>query len=202
MTTTTPSYQKDAFELIDQNDGQGSNGFWVLLSLANIHSCFLSNSDKVAEVDNLLFFAQRCIGAGCEPRVRPLPGQNDQSASLAAPAEADQAGDTYIKFCQYCGSSDIEHFCHTLPDCSASCNSCGAHLFHHDPKSNKITFDGWYEIWPTTLEQFQRWLETVAHMASRDIVPGSFSPRCLVNSGLIYECRIATKLLMQFRGDK
>ena len=49
-----------------------------------------------------------------------------------------------INFCQYCGSSDIEHFCHTLPDYSASCKSCGAHLFNNNPNLEKITFDGWY----------------------------------------------------------
>lgn len=43
----------------------------------------------VAELENLLFFAQRCIGAGCEPRF-PLPGQDGQGSSLAAPVEADQ----------------------------------------------------------------------------------------------------------------
>lgn len=49
-----------------------------------------------------------------------------------------------INFCQYCGSSDIEHFCHTLPDYSASCKSCGAHLFNNNPNLEKISFDGWY----------------------------------------------------------
>ena len=88
-------------------------------------------------------------GAASWHLLSPLPGQNDQSASLAAPAEADHVEDT-----------------------------------------------------PTpTLEQFQRWLETVAHMASRNIVPGAFSARCLVNSSLVSECRIATKLLIQFKHE-
>lgn len=38
--------------------------------------------------------AAACIGAGCEPRVRPLPGQDGQGVSLAAPAAADQVEDT------------------------------------------------------------------------------------------------------------
>ena len=38
--------------------------------------------------------AAACIGAGCEPRVRPLPGQDGQGFSLAAPAAADQVEDT------------------------------------------------------------------------------------------------------------
>ena len=35
-----------------------------------------------------------CIGAGCDPRVRPLPG-HAQGFSLAAPAAADQVEDTH-----------------------------------------------------------------------------------------------------------
>ena len=81
-------------ELAKSHDSEYSNGAWVLLSLASIHSPYLSNSDKVAELENLLFFAQRCIGAGCEPRVRPLPGQDSQGVSLAAPADADQVEGT------------------------------------------------------------------------------------------------------------
>ena len=83
-----------ASELAKSHGSEFSNGAWVLLSLANIHSPYLSNSDKVAELENLLFFAQRCIGAGCEPRVRPLPGQDSQGVSLAAPADADRVEGT------------------------------------------------------------------------------------------------------------
>ena len=81
-------------ELAKSHGSEYSNGAWVLLSLASIHSPYLSNSDKVAELENLLFFAQRCIGAGCEPRVRPLPGQDSQGVSLAAPADADRVEGT------------------------------------------------------------------------------------------------------------
>ena len=73
-----------------KSHGSDSNGFFVLLSLASIHSPYLSNSDKVAELENLLFFAQRCIGAGCEPRVCPLPGQYDQGVCLAASVQVGQ----------------------------------------------------------------------------------------------------------------
>ena len=85
---------RDALELAKSHGSEYSNGAWVLLSLASIHSPYLSNSDKVAELENLLFFAQRCIGAGCEPRVS-LPGQDGQGFSLAAPAAADQVEDTH-----------------------------------------------------------------------------------------------------------
>ncbi len=83
-----------ALELAKSHGSEYSNGTWVLLSLASIHSPYLSNSDKVAAAENLLFFAQRCIGAGCEPRVRPLPGQDSQGVSLAAPADADRVEGT------------------------------------------------------------------------------------------------------------
>ena len=89
-----------ASELAKSHGSEFSNGAWVLFSLANIHSPYLSNSGKVAELENLLFFAQRCIGAGCEPRVCPLPGQDGQGVSLAAPAEADQVEDTPTSYQQ------------------------------------------------------------------------------------------------------
>ena len=54
----------------------------------------------MAELENLIFFEKRCIGAGCEPRVRPLPGQDGQGVSLAAPAEADQVEDTPTSYQQ------------------------------------------------------------------------------------------------------
>lgn len=85
--------RSEAFELA-KSHGSKSNGFFVLLSLSNIHSPYLSDSDKAAELQSLLYFAQRCIGAGCEPRVRPLPGQDSQGVSLAAPADADQVEGT------------------------------------------------------------------------------------------------------------
>ena len=40
--------------------------------------------------------AADCIGPGCEPRLSPPPGHDDQSASLAAPAEADQVEGTPV----------------------------------------------------------------------------------------------------------
>lgn len=88
----------EALELAKSHGSKYSNGTWVLLSLATIHSPHLSNSDKVAGLEDLLFFAQRCIGAGCEPRVRPLPGQDGQGVSLAAPAAADQVEGTPTRF--------------------------------------------------------------------------------------------------------
>lgn len=45
--------------------------------------------DDLAELlADLQRCAAECIGAGCEPRVRPLPGQDGQGVSLAAPAKA------------------------------------------------------------------------------------------------------------------
>lgn len=85
--------RSEAFDLA-KSHGSESNGFFVLLSLSNIHSPYLSDSDKAAERQSLLYFAQRCIGAGCEPRARPLPGQDSQGVSLAAPADADRVEGT------------------------------------------------------------------------------------------------------------
>lgn len=55
-----------------------------------------------------------------------------------------------------------------------------------------------------TLEQFQRWLENEAHISA--VAISSTSPRYswsrdlyLDHSLVIAECRVATKLLMQFK---
>lgn len=94
MTPTIEDLRLEAFSTPENHCGQLSNGGWVLLSLSNVHSPYVPTSDKVASFENLILFAQRCIGAGCEPRVRPLPGQDGQGVSLAAPAEADQVEGT------------------------------------------------------------------------------------------------------------
>ena len=79
----------------------------------------------------------------------PLPGQEDQSARLAASAEVGQ-------------------------------------------------------VEGTTLEQFQRWLETKAHKSS-SVIQATEPRHCFASdvyldeSLVIAECRVATKLLMQFK---
>lgn len=98
--------------------------------------------------------AAACIGAGCEPRVRPLPGQDGQGVSLAAPAAADQVEDT------------------------------------------------------PTLEQFYLWLSVVAHEA---LFYAEHPPADLHSAyhaihwddcmTVVANCRIATSLLMQFKGE-
>ena len=63
-----PSYQdydKDFFDLFESH-GYVSRGAYVLLSLANISSPFVSNSTRVQSVDHLILHAQLCIGVGCE----------------------------------------------------------------------------------------------------------------------------------------
>ena len=98
--------------------------------------------------------AAACIGAGCEPRVRPLPGQDGQGVSLAAPAAADQVEDT------------------------------------------------------PTLEQFHLWLSAIAHEA---LFYAEHPPADLHSAyhaihwddcmTVVANCRIATSLLMQFKGE-
>lgn len=63
-----PSYQdydKDFFDLFESH-GYVSRGAYVLLSLANISSPFVSNSTRVQSADYLILHAQLCIGVGCE----------------------------------------------------------------------------------------------------------------------------------------
>lgn len=70
ITPTAEDYDRDFLELFESH-GSVSRGAFVLLALANIGSPFVSNSTRVESFESLLFFAQACIGAGCEPRVRP-----------------------------------------------------------------------------------------------------------------------------------
>ena len=121
-----------ALELAKSHGSEYSNGAWVLLSLASIHSPYLSNSDKVAELENLLFFAQRCIGAGCEPRVRPLPGQDGQVARLAASDQVDQVEGTPnavfvdgVECCPHCHSDNLNDAGENFGLSVWECRSCG-----------------------------------------------------------------------------
>lgn len=58
-------YDKDFFDLFESH-GYVSRGAYVLLSLANISSPFVSNSTRVQAADHLILLAQHCIGVGCE----------------------------------------------------------------------------------------------------------------------------------------
>ena len=58
-----------------------------------------------------------------ESPVSPLPGQEDQSARLAASAEVGQVEGTNL--CSNCGSGLLEEFCHEPPFVRFSCTDCG-----------------------------------------------------------------------------
>ena len=92
MTTTLIS-EAHARALRHAHDGRTSRGLNVELA-----RCFYENplfGDDPAELlSDLKQCAADCIGAGCQPRLRPPPGQYGPSVSLAAPAEADQVEDT------------------------------------------------------------------------------------------------------------
>ena len=118
------------------HDGRTSRGLSVELA-----RCFYENplfGDDPAELlSDLKQCAADCIGPGCEPRLRPLPGQNDQSASLAAPAEADQVEGTPnsvfvdgVECCPYCHSSNLndagENFGLSVWECRSCRRGCAA----------------------------------------------------------------------------
>ena len=75
------------------HDGRTSRGLSVELA-----RCFYENplfGDDPAELlSDLKQCAAACIGAGCQPRFRPLPGQSAGVARLAAAAHADQVEGT------------------------------------------------------------------------------------------------------------
>lgn len=169
----------------------------------------------------------------------PPPGQQDQSARLAASAEVVQEGgtftdqqlcdwfeaqpETYLNYlyenfgantprqawaahmngsrtirCACCDSSNLEQFCHLAPDPIFSCRNCGTQL----------NLDGSVCVEPVDqVEQFQRWLETKAHKSSA-LIQATEPRLCfaqdvyLDESLVIAECRVATKLLMQFKQEQ
>lgn len=82
--------------------------------------------------------------------------QESQSESVPAPAEAVQQVATIT--CAACGSTNTEPCCHPAEFCQAICNDC----------NKPLNADGsvWVEKQEPTLEQFQRWLETEAHIVN------------------------------------
>lgn len=190
MSSIANTLLQDALDTRDTHGGCISNGGWVLLTLANIASPYLSNSIRVKSYDDLISHVQHCIGAGCEPLLSPAPAQESQSASIPAPAEVGQEQDTIT--CAACGSANTEPCCHPPEFCQAICNDC----------NKPLNADGsvWVEKQEPTLEQFQRWLEDQAHAARFAIEDGcDFFDRTAVHEPTIAACQLATAMVMRFK---
>ena len=92
MSITYQQHEAHARAVRQDHDGRTSRG----LSLEIARLAFdnpIFRDDPAELLSDLKQCAAACIGAGCEPRVRPLPGHG-QGFSLAAPAAADQVEDT------------------------------------------------------------------------------------------------------------
>ena len=93
MSLTYQQHEAHARAVRQDHDGRTSRG----LSLEIARLAFdnpIFRDDPAELLSDLKQCAAACIGAGCEPRVRPLPGHG-QGFSLAAPAAADQVEDTH-----------------------------------------------------------------------------------------------------------
>ena len=93
MSITYQQHEAHARAVRQDHDGRTSRG----LSLEIARLAFdnpIFRDDPAELLSDLKQCAAACIGAGCEPRVRPLPGHG-QGVSLAAPAAADQVEDTH-----------------------------------------------------------------------------------------------------------
>ena len=93
MSITYQQHEAHARAVRQDHDGRTSRG----LSVEIAHLAFdnpIFRDDPAELLSDLKQCAAACIGAGCEPRVRPLPGHG-QGFSLAAPAAADQVEDTH-----------------------------------------------------------------------------------------------------------
>lgn len=75
------------------HDGRTSRGLAVEIARFALDNP-LPGDDRAELLADLKRCAADAIGAGCEPRFRPSPGQNGRGVSLAAPAGADWVGDT------------------------------------------------------------------------------------------------------------
>lgn len=135
--TKTPFYQDSHARAVRRDHGgRTSRGLSVELArFCYENPIFRDNPDEL--LLDLKQCAADCIGPGCEPRLRPLPGQNDQSASLAAPAEADQVEGTPnsvfvdgVECCPYCHSSNLndagENFGLSVWECRSCRRGCAA----------------------------------------------------------------------------
>ena len=93
MSITYQQHEAHARAVRQDHDGRTSRGLSVEIArLAFDNPIF--RDDPAELLSDLKQCAAACIGAGCEPRVRPLPGHG-QGFSLAAPAAADQVEDTH-----------------------------------------------------------------------------------------------------------
>ena len=93
MSITYQQHEAHARAVRQDHDGRTSRGLSLEIArLAFDNPIFCD--DPAELLSDLKQCAAACIGAGCEPRVRPLPGHG-QGFSLAAPAAADQVEDTH-----------------------------------------------------------------------------------------------------------
>ena len=93
MSITYQQHEAHARAVRQDHDGRTSRGLSVEIArLAFDNPIF--RDDPAELLSDLKQCAAACIGAGCEPLVRPLLGHG-QGVSLAAPAAADQVEDTH-----------------------------------------------------------------------------------------------------------
>lgn len=128
------------------------------------------------------------------PRISPIsspPGQEDQSARLAASAEVGQVEGTIQDFRDHLLNQRESLSLISAMEEKVLAIECALHELDLYVGKPRIS----------VLEQFQRWLETKAHAASA-CVDGSSAYPTAAELGHLYviaECRAATKLLMQFK---
>ena len=92
MSITYQQHEAHVRAVRQDHDGRTSRGLSVEIARFALDNPVFRD-DPAELLSDLKQCAAACIGAGCEPRVRPLPGHG-QGFSLAAPAAADQVEDT------------------------------------------------------------------------------------------------------------
>lgn len=93
MSITYQQHEAHARVVRQDHDGRTSRGLSVEIARFSLDNP-LFGDDPAELLADLQQCAAACIGAGCDPLVRPLPGRQDLGACLAAPARVDQVEGT------------------------------------------------------------------------------------------------------------
>lgn len=91
--TTYHEFEDYARAVRQGHQGRTSRGLSVEIARFALDNPIFGD-DRAELLADLKRCAANAIGAGCEPRLRPLPGQKDPGASLAAPAQVNQVEGT------------------------------------------------------------------------------------------------------------
>ena len=129
--TTYQQHEAHARAVRQDHYGRTSRGLSVEIARFALDNPIFGDdfADLLADLQRC---AADCIGAGCEPRLRPLPGQDGQVARLAASDQVDQVEGTPnavfvdgVECCPHCHSDNLNDAGENFGLSVWECRSCG-----------------------------------------------------------------------------